>query len=351
MSDLTQAIKEIGLRLGFNQIRMTDTNLQAYEAYYRQWVARGFHAGMHYMVKHGDKRLDPCALYPETRSIIVVSLNYLPPSKPKWVRRESPEIGVIARYAFGKDYHYVLRDKLKLFVEEIKKLKEAQNMAGRLFVDSAPILEKPLAEKAGIGWQGKNGLIIHPQEGSWFFLGVILTNLELTFDEPMTPSCGACKACLKICPTQAIVAPKIINSKRCIAYLTIEYQGIIDENLRPLIGQRIFGCDDCQAVCPWNRYASPTPEKAFWDSKGITAPDLLTLYSFNEEEYQRLFSESPLGRCGYAGWLRNVAIAIGNAPYNNKYLQLLKDRSVSSNPVIADHAHWALRQQISKEPT
>jgi epoxyqueuosine reductase len=345
---LKDLIIQTGLSLGFDDVRIASPDTTAYHPFFRQWVARGLHGDLFYMVKHGNKRLNPQLLLPETRAIIVVRMNYLPPSRPHFIKKYQPHIGVVARYAFGRDYHKVLKKRLEIFAQEIHKLKEVQNLQYRAFVDSGPVLEKPLAEAAGLGWQGKNGLIINRSSGSWFFIGTLLTNLSLLPDNPVTNDCGACKACIKICPTDAFISPKILDSKKCISYLTIEYKGIIPIELRDKIGQRIFGCDDCQAICPWNRYATPTLEKEFWDQRGLTEPNLLTLYSYDQQHYEKLFAGTPLYRTGYAAWLRNVAIAIGNAPFHQDYLPLLKERSQHIDSIIATHAQWALDKQLKK---
>lgn len=347
--ELKEAIGQLALNLGFDAFGVTKSQLKNYAPYYRQWVARGFHGGAPYLTKHGNKRLNPFLLFPQARSVLMVRFNYLPPEHRPLKSTQDPHTAQIARYAFGKDYHDVLRHKLRQWAIAIQALPEVQSLSFKAFVDSGPILEKPLAVEAGLGWQGRNGLLISPQDGSWFFLGSLITNLDLPEDQPIKEQCGKCRACIKFCPTGAIVGDKIVDSKKCLAYLSIEHQGIIEEKWRKYFGTRIFGCDDCQLICPWNRYAQPTIEQAFWAQRGLDNPDLLILYSLTVAEYDDWFQGSPMKRPGYAAFLRNVAIAIGNAPYREEYEALLMQRSLSDNPVIAVHANWALAEQRRKK--
>lgn len=347
--ELKAAIEKLALDNGFEAFGVTKSQLESYAPYYRQWVARGFHGGAPYLTKHGNKRLNPFLLFPQARSILMVRFNYLPPEHRPLKSKIEPHTAQVARYAFGQDYHDVLRKKLKDWAKAIEALPEVQALSFKAFVDSGPILEKPLAVEAGLGWQGRNGLLIHPDAGSWFFLGSLITNIELPEDGPMQDQCGKCRACINYCPTGAIVGDKIVDSMRCLAYLSIEYQGVIEERWRKAFGTRIFGCDDCQLICPWNRYAKPTREAAFWASRGLESPDLLKLYSLTEQQYQTLFDGSPLKRPGYAAFLRNVAIAIGNSPYRKEYEGLLQERALSQNLLIAEHASWALAEQRAKK--
>lgn len=345
---LKEAIESLALERGFAAFGVTKSELHAYAPYYRQWVARGFHAGAPYLTKHGNKRLNPFLLFPQAKSVLMVRFNYLPPEHRPLKAIKDPHSAQVARYAFGQDYHNVLKKKLKDWARAIEVLPEVQALSFRAFVDSGPLLEKPLAVEAGLGWQGRNGLLIHPDVGSWFFLGSLITNLDLPEDTPIADRCGKCRACVKYCPTGAIVGDKVIDSTRCLAYLSIEYQGVIEERWRRAFGTRIFGCDDCQLICPWNRYAEPTTEQAFWATHGLEEPDLLRLYSLTEEQYRQWFEQSPIKRPGYAAWLRNIAIAIGNAPYKEDYQLLLKERARHKNPVVAEHALWALKEQELK---
>lgn len=350
MKELTEKIKSIGLGLGFNDVKITDTDLSAYIPYYRQWIARGFAANMDYMVYHGNKRLSPADLVPGTRRVIVTRLDYLPPQSLRFEgKRASKSDGraVIARYTLGRDYHKVLKKKLKNYQLAIEELLGQKQETMRGFVDSAPLLEKPLAEKAGIGWQGKNGLIVSAT-GSWFFLGSLVTNLELEIDEPVSNKCEKCQACLKICPTKAIIGPKQVDTHKCIAYLTIEHKGVIPVSLRPLFGQRIFGCDDCQMICPWNRWAKTTVEKDFFARRGLDKADLKQFAFLTQESFQQLFAGSAVLRVGYEGFLRNVAIALGNGEISKDYYAALNVLAEHPSPLVREHASWALLHQGRK---
>lgn len=346
--ELKDAIEALAREQGFDGFGVTKSTLKKYAPYYRQWVARGLHAWAPYLTKHGNKRLNPFELFPQAKSVLMVRFNYLPAEHRPLKAPLAPHVAQVARYAFGRDYHKVLKKKLKALAQKIEDLPLVKSLSYRPFVDSGPLLEKPLAVEAGLGWQGRNGLLIHPQAGSWFFLGSLITDLDLPEDQPQSEQCGKCRACIKYCPTGAIVGDKIIDSQRCLAYLSIEHQGIIPEKWRKAFGTRIFGCDDCQLICPWNRYATPTQEPNFWAQNGLDNADLLKLYALSEQEYEQWFISSPLKRPGYISWLRNVSIAIGNAPYRKEYLPLLKQRALSGHDVVAEHAQWALNEQLRK---
>ena len=348
---MTKNIKNLGKSLGFNDVRISDVDLSAYAPYFRQWVARGFAAQMDYMVRHGDKRLKPSKLIPGTVRAIVVRMDYSPPGRDLSFVRSSQtqaQIGLIARYTLGRDYHKVVKKRLETFKEKIYQLVDFSSVDLRAFVDSAPVLEKPLAEKAGIGWQGKNGLIIS-KTGSWFFLGSLLTNLPLEIDSPVENKCNSCKACFRVCPTNAIIADKQIDTKRCISYLTIENKGVIEEELRPLIGNRIFGCDDCQMICPWNRWSYTTVEKDFFARRGLESPALSDLAFLSKDKFLKIFQGSAVLRVGYEGFLRNVAIALGNSIKTQVNCSALNHLSQSDSKLISIHARWALKQ-IGRTP-
>lgn len=369
MQKLTEKIKEIGRHIGFSDIRITDLDLKDYHPYYRQWVARGFALGLDYMVTHGDKRLYPQKLFPQAQRAIVVRLDYHPPELLRMQIKDDRGLknsGLIARYSLGRDYHKVLKAKLKTYRDKILELLQDLKSQGekqdefqlelcqlpphfRAFVDSAPLLEKPLAEKAGIGWQGKNSLILN-KSGSWFFLGNLLTSLPLTVDQKVQSACAKCRACEKICPTQAISSSKFVDTKRCIAYLTIENKGSIPEDLRPLIGNRIFGCDDCQLICPWNRFAKKSLEQDFFERRGLAHPSLPSLASLTSSQFDKVFQGSAVMRAGFECFLRNVAVALGNAEPTQRNIKALKSLAQNSNLLVREHAYWAL-SHLSKNQT
>jgi len=321
---LAQRIKAWGHRLGFQQVGIADTGLSADETHLRNWLNAGLHGEMAYMERHGKKRSRPQALIPGTKRIISVRMDYDPPDSthPAAVLN-NPRLGFISRYALGRDYHKVLRSRLQTLANKI------QNHIGpfgyRVFVDSAPVLEKALARNAGLGWIGKHSNLINPEAGSWFFLGELYTNLPLPVDKAFTDNhCGTCRACMDICPTQAIIAPYKVDARRCISYLTIELRGPIPEEFRPLLGNRIYGCDDCQIVCPWNKFARVSAEKDFQSRHGLDAPELIRLFQWSEEEFLNKTEGSPIRRIGYECWLRNIAIALGNAPGSVEIIQSLQ---------------------------
>ena len=343
-TQLTTAIKQLGITLGFQQVGVTNTDLTAYDQYLLDYLKKGHHGEMDYMEKHGLLRLRPEELHPGTKSIIVIRMNYLPPNDGMKETLKNKSKAYIARYSLGRDYHNLMRKRLKKFATQIKEL--AGEHGHRSFVDSAPIMEKALAQEAGLGWIGKNTLVLNKKAGSFFFLGVLLTDLELDFDTP-TPQdhCGKCKACITVCPTKAIIAPYQLDARRCISYLTIEFKGSIPLELRPLMGNRIFGCDDCQIMCPWNRYAKITDEKDFHPRHQLDNQDLVKLFLLTEQEFKSMTEGSPIKRTGYQGWLRNIAIALGNAPHSEEIISALKSRLDSSSELVKEHIEWAIAQQ------
>ncbi len=312
-SELAARIKTWGQELGFQQVGITDTDLGAAEARLRDWLAEGRHGTMEYMARHGLKRSRPADLVPGTIRVISVRMDYLPESQGVMqTRLEDPQGAFISRYALGRDYHKVLRHRLQRLAERI--LAEIGPFGYRVFVDSAPVLEKPLAAKAGLGWIGKHTNLIHPKAGSWFFLGEIYTDLALPIDTPMADHCGRCRACIEVCPTRAIVAPYELDARLCISYLTIEHAGSIPEELRPLIGNRIYGCDDCQLVCPWNRFARLGAEPDFQARHGLDTVSLIEVFAWDEATFLDRTQGSAIRRIGHIRWLRNIAVALGNAP-------------------------------------
>lgn len=298
---------------------------------------------MEYMARYGLLRARPHELLPGTRSVISVRLNYLPPVARIGEVLGNPDKAYISRYALGRDYHKVLRNQLKKLGDRINA--ELGSLQYRPFVDSAPVMERPLADKAGLGWTGKHTLLLHPQAGSFFFLGELLVDLPLPTDTPIAPSCGQCSACLQICPTKAIVAPYQLDARRCISYLTIELDGPIPEEFRKLIGNRIYGCDDCQLICPWNRYALTSPLADFAARPVLHAPDLLTLWQWNEATFLKQTEGSAIRRIGHEKWLRNIAVALGNAPANPLIITALRQRRDDVSPLVQTHIDWALQQQ------
>lgn len=345
-TSLSTAIKSWGQELGFQQIGITDIDLSHYEEKFLQWLADHFHGEMHYMSAHGQKRYKPAELVPDTVRVISARMNYLPPDTniPKIL--QNAQLGYISRYALGRDYHKLIRKRLAALASKISE--HAQEFGYRAFTDSAPVLEKPLAEKAGLGWIGKHTNLLNREAGSWFFLGEIYTNLPLTTDSPVKNHCGTCTACIDICPTQAIVGPYQLDARRCISYLTIELRGSIPVELRPLMGNRIYGCDDCQLVCPWNRFAKPTDEPAFHPRHGLSDRTLVELFQWSETDFFLKTEGSAIRRIGYDCWLRNIAVALGNAPYDESILNKLLEKQHHPSALVKEHVLWAIQQQEHK---
>lgn len=344
MNELSQQIKHWGLELGFQQVGISDTNLQQAEQRLEHWLAQGYHADMDYMHKHGLKRSRPALLQPETMSIISVRMDYLPePQELTENALNNPVAGFISRYALGRDYHKVLRKRLQKLAQRIEQ--EVGLFGYRAFVDSAPVLEKAIAEKAGLGWIGKHSNIINKKAGSWFFLGEIYTSLPLAIDAPSSNHCGLCTACIDICPTQAIVAPYQVDARKCISYLTIELKSSIPEALRPLMGNRIYGCDDCQLICPWNRFARTSTEPDFSPRYNLNAQHLIELFNWSETEFLTKTEGSAIRRIGYEQWLRNIAVALGNAPASSEITATLNNKISHSSELVKEHVIWALNQE------
>jgi epoxyqueuosine reductase len=343
MSALAQDIKRWGRELGFADIGITDTDLSQAESGHQEWVAKGFHGEMDYMAKHGTKRTRPAELIPNTIRIISARLDYLPPkAKDSWQVINDGSQAFISRYALGRDYHKVVRHKLQKLCDNIQQA--TQQFEYRAFTDSAPVLEVALAEKAGLGWRGKHTLLINKDHGSWFFLGEIYTNLPLPIDQPATNHCGTCNACIDICPTQAITAPYEVDARRCISYLTIELKNSIPEALRPLIGNRVYGCDDCQLTCPWNKFAETTQENDFHVRHGLDDISLIECFSWSEQEFKQKMAGSAIYRIGYEQWLRNIAVGLGNAPKTPQVIAALKLRENDTSALVKEHVIWALKQ-------
>ncbi|MGV3582511.1 MAG: tRNA epoxyqueuosine(34) reductase QueG [Methylophilus sp.] len=343
LTQLAADIKEWGKTLGFAEIGITDTDLSAAEAEHQAWLKKGFHGEMHYMAKHGTKRTRPAELVPNTLRVISARLDYLPPkAKDSWQVIENGEQAFISRYALGRDYHKVMRQKLQKLCDKINQ--ETQHFEYRVFTDSAPVLEVALAEKTGLGWRGKHTLLINKDHGSWFFLGEIYTNLPLPIDTPATNHCGTCSACIDICPTKAITAPYEVDARRCISYLTIELTSSIPVELRPLIGNRVYGCDDCQLTCPWNKFAETSQEPDFYIRNGLDHVSLIECFSWTEDEFKQKMAGSAIYRIGYDQWLRNIAVGLGNAPSSHLVIAALKSREHDSSELVREHVTWALQQ-------
>lgn len=350
MQTLTTLIKQWGLELGFNQIGITDTNLQHAESEHQAWVEKGYHGDMDYMAKHGTKRTRPAELVPNTRRVISARLDYLPPkAADSEAILNDVDKAFISRYALGRDYHKVLRNKLQKLCEKIQaELAQYQShdFQYRVFTDSAPVLEVALAEKAGLGWRGKHTLLINKERGSWFFLGEIYTNLPLITDTPASNHCGTCTSCMDVCPTQAIVAPYQVDARRCISYLTIELKSSIPVNLRPLIGNRVYGCDDCQLFCPWNKFAEITKEVDFDVRNGLDDISLIDCFNWSEDEFKANMAGSAIYRIGYEQWLRNIAVGLGNASSSERVINALKSRADDASALVREHVAWALQQHL-----
>ena len=345
MANLAAQIKVWGQELGFQQLGITDTDLSLAETHLDSWLAKNFHGNMDYMQRHGHKRSRPALLHPGTQRVISVRMDYLPESGNQMNQAlEKPLLAYISRYALGRDYHKLMRSRLQKLADRIQT--EIGDFGYRAFVDSAPVLEKALAEKAGLGWIGKHSNLINRKAGSWFFLGEIYTDLPLPIDNPAPEHCGDCRACLDICPTQAIVAPYQVDARRCISYLTIELHGSIPETLRPLIGNHIYGCDDCQLICPWNRFAKLTGENDFNPRHRLNTQELLDVFRWNEQEFLMKTEGSAIRRIGHERWLRNVAVALGNAPKSELIVNALKARLRHPSELVREHVEWALNHTL-----
>ena len=331
--------------LGFQQIGFSNIKLSQAEKNLQKWLDMDFHGEMHYMEKHGKKRSRPEILVPKTLSIISVRLDYL--SVKKEINKnllDHPKKAYISRYALGRDYHKVLRKRLKILGT---KISEAVTSLGyRVFVDSAPVLEKPIAEKAGLGWIGKHTNLINKESGSFFFLGEIYTDLSLPFKKANSNHCGSCTTCIDICPTKAIVAPYVLDARKCISYLTIELKGSIPEKYRKLIGNRIYGCDDCQIFCPWNKFAKKSAIKDFSPRHQLDSLELIEAFLWDKDTWQKKTEGTAIRRISHEQWLRNVAVALGNAKKSNRLMIALESRRDSDSIIVKEHVEWAIQQHL-----
>ena len=342
---LVRRIKDWGRELGFQGIGIAGIDLPEAERRLIDWLAAGYHGGMDYMARHGTLRSRPAELVPGTLRVISARVDYLPEPLDKMrAALEEAGQGYVSRYALGRDYHKLLRARLQKLAQRLEAA--AGPFPWRVFADSAPVLEKPLAQAAGLGWIGKHTNLIHPKAGSWFFLGEIYVGLPLPADAPWEKShCGTCTACLDICPTRAIVAPYRLDARRCISYLTIELHGAIPEEFRSAIGNRIYGCDDCQLVCPWNRFARLTEETDFLPRHGRDSARLVDLFAWDEAAFLAKTEGSAIRRLGYERWLRNLAVALGNAPPSAEIRAALESRLSHPSELVREHVLWALERQ------
>jgi len=330
--------------LGFTGLGITDIDLSAYRGHLERWLADGYHGDMRYMERHADKRLDPCQLEPYAARVISARMDYLPAGTEPAKILGRPELAYVSRYSLGRDYHRVVRPRLARLAD---RLREAAGGRYRAFTDSAPVLEKALGAKAGLGWIGKHTLLLNRDAGSFFFLGEIFTDLPLPVSNATVDDhCGRCSACISVCPTGAIVAPHRLDARRCISYLTIEYRGSIPASLRPALGNRVFGCDDCQLVCPWNRFARTTTLTDFSPRQGLDGATLLELFAWDEAEFLRRTEGTALRRISYEMWQRNLTVALGNAPRSEAALAALRARRAAASPLLAEHIDWAIARLL-----
>lgn len=349
LAQLAQSIKDWGRELGFQQVGITDVDLGEHEAHLQRWLDAGYQGEMDYMAAHGSKRSHPDELVPGTLRVVSLRMDYLPGDTRMAERLAQPEQAYVSRYALGRDYHKLVRKRLQQLAERIQAV--IGPFGHRAFVDSAPVLEKAIAEKAGLGWIGKNTLVLNRKAGSWFFLGELFVDIALPVDAPhASEHCGRCTACMDICPTAAFAGPYVLDARRCISYLTIELKGSIPEELRAPIGNRVFGCDDCQIACPWNRFARHTEQGDFQPRHGLDSGGLVELFLWTEAEFLSRTEGSPLRRAGYERWLRNLAVGLGNAPSTIPVLEALRARREHPSELVREHVAWALARHHEKGP-
>lgn len=341
---IKDAIQQWAQQLGFQAMGITEAHIAPQTAErYRAWLQQGHHADMQWLAENQTLRTEPATLLEGTLRIISVRMDYLPADVKTVELLQDGNKAYISRYALGRDYHKLVRKRLTQLGKKIEQEVAAHGF--RAFVDSAPVLERPLAQQAGLGWIGKNSLLLTRSAGSFFFLGELFTDLPLPVDEPFNSEhCGRCTACMDLCPTKAIVAPYVVDARRCISYLTIENRGSIPEPLRPLMGNRIYGCDDCQLVCPWNRFAKHTTEPDFSPRHQLDDSSLIDLFAWNEATFLSRTEGSPIRRAGYQSWLRNIAVALGNAPSSDAVVTALKTRAQDESELVREHVRWALAQ-------
>lgn len=339
---LGREIRQWGRELGFQQVGIAGVDLEKHARHLEDWLARGHHGEMQYMERHAHLRADPAELVPGTLRVISVRMDYLAEDTAMVKVLKNSRQAYVSRYALGRDYHKLMRRRLQQLAERIQA--KAGPFGYRAFVDSAPVLERALAEKAGLGWIGKNTMLINRRAGSWFFLGELFTDLPLEVDEAAGFHCGSCRACLDICPTGAFTGPHQLDARKCISYLTIESKSAIPEELRPKLGNRVFGCDDCQLVCPWNKFASYTKEQDFTPRHALDRATLVELFLWSEEDFLRKTEGSAIRRIGFEAWLRNLAVGLGNAECSPEIIAALKSRREHPSTLVREHVEWALKQ-------
>lgn len=345
---LAKDIKQWGLQLGFQQLAITDIDLQAYQPHLEEWLNKHFHGAMDYMEKHGEMRCHPEQLHPGTIRVITARMDYAKEKDNSLAPMEAGTTAYISRFARGRDYHKLMRQRLQQLADRIER--ETGAFGYRAFVDSAPVLERALAEKSGLGWIGKNTMLINKTAGSWFFLGELFTDLPLPVDDQDSNHCGSCRACLDVCPTNAFIKPNQLDATRCISYLTIELRTSIPEQFRSAIGNRVFGCDDCQLICPWNKFAQLSHENDFSPRHGLDDSELVDLFAWTEQEFLDNTAGSAIRRIGYECWLRNLAVALGNAPTDKKVIDALLQRQNHASALVREHVEWAVQKHKTAEP-
>ncbi len=349
LATLRRDLDRFARELGFAALGVAGIDLGADEARLDAWLEAGLHGEMDYMQRHGTRRCRPQELVPGTLRVVSVRMDYWPADATSADEvLADPALAYVSRYALGRDYHKVMRSALQRLAERIAA--QVGPFGYRVFVDSAPVLEKPLARNAGLGWIGKHTNLIAPDAGSWFFLGELYTDLPLPVDVPASAHCGSCQACLPACPTAAIIAPGKLDARRCISYLTIELKGAIPIELRPLLGNRIYGCDDCQLVCPWNKFARAAAHPDFKVRHGLDAPRLAALFAWTAAEFATRMAGSAIHRIGHERWLRNIAVALGNAPRSEEVQRALESRAEDASALVREHVQWALARQRESEP-
>ena len=347
---IVELLRKWSEELGFDNLTIADLSLGKHRARYIDWIKEGLNGDMKYLERNIDKRLNPSALFDGLQTIICVQMNYMTDSVKNCTEAlESPKRAYISRYALGRDYHKTMRKSLKSLGANLKDY--IGPFGYRVFADSAPILERGFAEQSGMGWIGKNTMLINRENGSFFFLGEIFTDIKLPFTQTKTKNlCGSCRKCIDICPTGAIIAPYKLDARKCISYLTIENKGAIPEELRANIGNRIFGCDDCQLCCPWNKYAKITNKEDFQPRHNLDNETLVNLFLLTEEEFEKITIGSPIRRISYEQWRRNIAVAMGNATHDFKIIETLKIVYDNASMIVREHINWALEEQKKKKP-
>ncbi|PKM32019.1 MAG: tRNA epoxyqueuosine(34) reductase QueG [Gammaproteobacteria bacterium HGW-Gammaproteobacteria-11] len=346
---LAEQIRQLGAQLGFQQVGISAADTGEHAHHLQTWLDAGYQGDMQWMASHGEKRSQPALLVPDTLRVISVRMDYLPADTKMTQRLQQPDTAYLSRYALGRDYHKLMRRRLQQLAEHIQAL--VGPFGYRAFVDSAPVLERALAQQAGLGWIGKNSMLINRKAGSYFFLGELFTDLPLPIDQVQAVDhCGRCSACLDKCPTDAFVDDRVLDARRCISYLTIELKDAIPEDLRPLMGNRVFGCDDCQLVCPWNRFAKPTQEQDFSPRHRLDKASLVSLFLWDEDSFLRNTEGSPIRRIGHERWLRNLAVGLGNAPTSLEVIEALKGRLDHPSELVREHVRWALARHNATLP-